>query len=286
MQIKNIKIFDSKPPENGLDRHKQPSGFLRAGSRAGRRRHPHRGVQRPQRRDRRHLRRHGRHGPGRFSRRTPPSSDSRRTAPRARAPGPTTSRQPSSPLGARRTRPRSRTSPSPPATCSWCRPRPGPRRPWWNATGWNAYVGLATGAESFQTAPQFTPAHVTDVGGYSYAYNGALPLNQNFILDSWIQTGIVPPATNMSGTAGIRHQHHREPRREPGGERRDGHLAGHGRRGHVRHGQPLVPRVEVAARREGERQLGRDHRLHHGPERVRDRPGAAGSARAPGPPGE
>jgi hypothetical protein len=97
-------------------------------------------------------------------------------------------------------------------------------------TGWNVYVGLATGAEVLQTTPQYQPMRLVDgIGtpggtvnplgpGQSthFAISGALPLltniiggvvkvqGQNFsMVNGYQQTQWVPPASDQSGSAAV-----------------------------------------------------------------------------------
>jgi len=97
-------------------------------------------------------------------------------------------------------------------------------------TGWNVYVGLATGTEVLQTGPQYQPQHLVDgigtVGGTvnplgpgqstHFAISGALPLitnviggaitvqAQNFSMtNGFQQTQWAPPGSDQSGSANV-----------------------------------------------------------------------------------
>jgi hypothetical protein len=86
-------------------------------------------------------------------------------------------------------------------------------------TGFNVYVSLTGGAGTWylQTTPQFSPQRLIDgigtVGGTvnplvgqstHFAISGALPIGNAFVLINGYQaTGIVPPASDQSGSASV-----------------------------------------------------------------------------------
>lgn len=69
------------------------------------------------------------------------------------------------------------------------------------ATGWNVYIGKATGAEVLQTVPAYTPTRLIDATpGIHYSTSGVLPLSQNFnLLGGFIQSNIAPPGSSTAG---------------------------------------------------------------------------------------
>jgi hypothetical protein len=75
------------------------------------------------------------------------------------------------------------------------------------ATGYNVYIGQASGREVLQTMPPFTPAASAALPygptGYSYATSGVLPIGTNFFLTGGYQnTTVGVPSTNTAGGLG------------------------------------------------------------------------------------
>jgi hypothetical protein len=83
-------------------------------------------------------------------------------------------------------------------------------------TGWNCYVGLASGAEVLQTAPPYSSQRTIDstgtqtplgsgvsgTGGIHFTITGALPLQQNFaMVNGFQQTEWTAPVSDQSGGA-------------------------------------------------------------------------------------
>lgn len=73
------------------------------------------------------------------------------------------------------------------------------------ATGYNVYISKVTTTETLQTMPPYTPAHTVDATpGIHFAINGALPLNQVFVLTNGLRpSGVVVPGANTAGGIGV-----------------------------------------------------------------------------------